>query len=84
MGETKDLQLHRGLKLTRIITATMAGMFFFIVLVQLFLFPSIKITFETGNDAQQLASISVKKGTVVDLPIPLKPGSCFMGWSCRP
>ena len=84
MGETKDLQLHRGLKLTRIITATMAGMFFFIVLVQMFLFPSIKITFETGNDAQQLASISVKKGTVVDLPIPLKPGSCFMGWSLSP
>ncbi len=84
MGETKDLQLHRGLKLTRIITATMAGMFFFILLVQTFLFPSVKITFYTGTDAQQIASISVKKGTSVELPIPLKPGSCFMGWSLSP
>ena len=84
MGETKDLQLHRGVKLTRIITATLAGMFFFILLAQIAFFPNIKISFRTGSDAQPLEAITIKKGTAVELPTPLKPGSCFVGWSLSP
>ena len=84
MGETKEIQLHRGVKLARIVTAAMAGLFFFIVLAQIVLFPNVQITFNTGADAQQIASISIKKGTEFELPTPLKPGSCFLGWSLTP
>lgn len=84
MGETKEIQLHKGIKLTRIVTAAMAGLFFFILLAQTFFFPNIQINFSTGTDAQQLASISIKKGTDVELPTPLKPGSCFLGWALSP
>lgn len=84
MGETKEIQLHRGIKLARIVTAAMAGLFFFIVLAQMVLFQNIQIDFSTGADAQQIASINIKKGTEFELPTPLKPGSCFLGWSLSP
>ncbi|MBO5229210.1 MAG: leucine-rich repeat protein [Clostridia bacterium] len=84
MGDTKETQLHLGLKLTRIVTASLAGLFFLIVLAQVVFFPSIKISFQTGADAQQVAAINIKKGTNVELPSSLKPGACFMGWSLSP
>ena len=84
MGDTKEIQLHHGVKFARIVTATLAGLFFFILLAQTFFFPNIQIDFQTGTDAQQIASISIKKGSNVELPIPLKPGSCFLGWSLSP
>ncbi len=84
MGDTKGKQLHRGFKLTRIITAALTGVFFVIAFSQLLFFQNIKVYFQTGVDAQQIETIKMKKGSNVELPTPLKPGSYFLGWSLSP
>lgn len=84
MGDTKDLTLQRGLKFARIITAVLAGLSFVVAIVQLVFFQNIKISFQVGVDAQQVESIKIKKGSNVELPSPMKPGSYFMGWSLSP
>lgn len=84
MGETKENRLHLGFSIVRIITAALAGIFFVAAFAQIIFFQDIKISFQTGVDAQQFATIKIKKGTKVDLPKPLKPGSYFLGWSLSP
>jgi len=84
MGDTKATRLTTGIKLSRLITAALAGVFFFILLTQIVVFPNIKISFYTGAGAQQLEALQIKRGDDVELPTPLKPGSCFLGWSLTP
>ncbi|MBR4419149.1 MAG: InlB B-repeat-containing protein [Clostridia bacterium] len=84
MGDTKATRLTTGIKFSRLITAALAGVFFFILLTQIVVFPNIKISFYTGAGAQQLEALQIKRGDDVELPTPLKPGSCFLGWSLTP
>lgn len=82
MGETKEKRLHLGFSIARIVTAALAGIFFVAAFAQILFFQDIRITFNTiTDDAQQIDSIKMKKGSKVDLPTPLKPGSYFKGWS---
>lgn len=80
MGDTKA-EVSRPLRLARYILAGFVFLFAVIAIIQLSIFPMITIKFETGYGAQQLAAMQVKKGSNVELPIPLKPGSYFVGWS---
>ncbi len=84
MGDTKEVKFFRGLKIARIATAALTGLFFFVALFQIVIFNNIKISFQTGIDAQQLSTIKIKKGSDVELPTPLKPGAYFVGWSLSP
>ena len=84
MGYTKEKQFYQGLKLTRIITAVLTGLFSLIAFSQLIFFQNIKVSFLTGTDAQQIETIKIKKGSNVELPVPMKPGACFLGWSLSP
>ncbi len=84
MGETKEKTFHRGLSIVRIVTAALSGIFFLAALAQIIFFQDIKLTFVTKDDAQQVSSMTIKKGNKVDLPKPLKPGSYFLGWSLEP
>lgn len=84
MGETQEKQLHRGLRLARIITAALSGFLFVFAFATVLFFQDIKVSFQTGTDAQQLSTIKIKKGSKVDLPSPMKPGSYFLGWSLAP
>ncbi|MBO4823563.1 MAG: leucine-rich repeat protein [Clostridia bacterium] len=84
MGETKDSHLHLGFSIARIVTAALVGIFFVAAMAQIVFFQQIKISFQSGTDAQQFDTITMKKGTKVDLPMPLKPGSYFLGWSLSP
>ncbi|MCM1404350.1 MAG: leucine-rich repeat protein [Prevotella sp.] len=84
MGDTKETKFLRGLKIARIVTAALTGLFFCVALSQIVLFNKIKISFQTGTDAQQISTIKIKKGADVELPTPLKPGSYFLGWSLSP
>ena len=84
MGDTKAKLLRRGLMIARIFAAALSGIFFAVALSQILFFQNIKISFQTGVDAQQISTMEMKKGTNVDLPTPLKPGSYFMGWSLSP
>ena len=84
MGDTKEKQVHRGFMLTRIITAALTGLLFLAAITQILFFQDIKVSFQTGIDAQQISTIKMKKGTKVELPTPMKPGSYFKGWSLSP
>lgn len=80
MGDT-EAKVSRILRLARYILAGIVLLFTVIAGIQVMVFPMLTIKFETGYGAQQLAAIKVKKGSKVDLPTPLKPGSYFVGWS---
>lgn len=84
MGDTKELFSQRWLKITRLLTAVLFGVFFLAAVVQIVFFQEIKISFDVGTDAQQIETIKIKKGSAVELPKPLKPGSYFLGWSLSP
>jgi len=84
MGDTKEKSLQRGIYLARIITAALCGIVFVVAFAQVLFFQNIKVSFQTGVDAQQLSTMKMKKGSKVDLPTPLKPGSYFLGWSLSP
>lgn len=84
MGDTKESLLHHGLKLVRLISLIVFCAFSALAGIQVLFFQEISITFQSGTDAQQFNSIKIKKGTSIDLPTPLKPGSYFMGWSLSP
>ena len=84
MGDTKEINLQRGLKLVRIIAAALTGLFFVVAFANVLFFQEIKVYFQTGADAQQIESIKIKKGSDVKLPTPLKQGSYFLGWSLSP
>ena len=84
MGDTKESTFSRGLRLARIVATALAGLLFIAAFTQVIFFQDIKVSFQTGVDAQQLSTMKMKKGTAVELPTPLKPGSYFLGWSLSP
>ena len=84
MGETKE-EIGRFLWLTRLVVAGVVLFVGIIALAQLMIFPDVTVRFDTGVGAQQLADVKVKRGgTLDDMPVPLKPGSYFVGWSMTP
>lgn len=82
MGDTK-VEVDRMLRLTRIILSGIVLFFAVVAILQVVLFPIVTIKFETGIGAQQIDDMQVKKGTDVELPVPLKAGSYFVGWSLQ-
>lgn len=84
MGETKE-EISRFLWLTRLVVAGVVLFVGVIAIAQLIIFPNVVVKFSTGDGAQQLADVEVKKGgDLAELPVPLKPGSYFVGWSMTP
>lgn len=82
MGDTK-VKVDRVVRLTRIILSGIVLFFAVVAILQVVLFPIVTIKFETGANAQQIDDMQVKKGTDVELPVPLKAGSYFVGWSLQ-
>lgn len=84
MGETKE-KINRFLWLARIVIAGVMLFVGIIAVAQFVIYPDATVRFVTGVGAQQLADVKVKRGGNLDeMPVPLKPGAYFKGWSMTP
>ncbi len=84
MGVNTTDNARRGIRLSRLVLVAVFLLASVVAGLQFFLPKKIKISFDTGEDAQIISAVSLDRGNTIELPIPLKPGAYFVGWTLDP